>query len=113
MKQLELFKEPNRHAYRYSQLIFLFITFSILFFLLNSVAEARDLVDAAQSAQTMFNRIGVAAISIGITLGGILFALGAAQIGRMLLISGAIGAIAVLGAPAIVNLLGRIFGASV
>jgi len=76
-------------------------------------ALARDLVDAAQSAQSVFNRIGIAAISIGITLGGILFALGAAQIGRMLLISGAIGAVAILGAPAIVNLLGRVFGASV
>ena len=43
-------------------------------------AQARDLVDAAQSAQSVFNRIGIAAISIGITLGGILFALGAAQI---------------------------------
>ena len=74
-------------------------------------ADARDLVDAAQTAQTMFNRIGIAAISIGITLGGILFALGAAQIGRMLLISGAIGAVAILGAPAIINLLGRVFGA--
>ncbi len=113
MKQLGLFKNQDRIRYQYSQLIFLFITVSILFFLVNSVGEARDLVDAAQSAQTMFNRIGVAAISIGITLGGILFALGAAQIGRMLLISGAIGAVAVLGAPAIVNLLGRIFGASV
>lgn len=76
-------------------------------------AQARDLVDAAQSAQSVFNRIGIAAISIGITLGGILFALGAAQIGRMLLISGAIGAVAILGAPAIVNLLGRVFGASI
>lgn len=75
-------------------------------------ADARDLVDAAQSAQSMFNRIGIAAISIGFTLGGILFAVGAAQVGRMLLISGAIGAIAVLGAPAIINLLGRVFGAS-
>lgn len=75
-------------------------------------ALARDLVDAAQSAQSVFNRIGIAAISIGITLGGILFAIGAAQIGRMLLISGAIGAVAILGAPSIVNLLGRVFGAS-
>ena len=75
-------------------------------------ADARDLVDAAQSAQTMFNRIGIAAISIGITLGGILFALGMAQVGRMLLISGAIGAVAILGAPAIIQILGRIFGAS-
>lgn len=74
-------------------------------------ASARDLVDAAQQAQTLFNHIGIAAVGIGITLGGILFALGAAQIGRMLLISGLIGACAVLGAPAIVSLIGRIFGA--
>lgn len=73
---------------------------------------ARDLVDAASSAQSFFNRIGIAAISIGLTLGGILFALGAAQIGRMLLFSGFIGAVAILGAPALIGLLGRIFGAA-
>jgi len=83
-----------------------------MWFLLTSTVEARDLVDAAQSAQSMFNRIGIAAISIGFTLGGILFAVGAAQVGRMLLISGAIGAVAVLAAPAVINLLGRVFGAS-
>lgn len=75
-------------------------------------ALARDLVDAASSAQSFFNRIGIAAISIGLTLGGILFALGAAQIGRMLLISGFVGAVAILGAPALIGLLGRIFGAA-
>lgn len=74
---------------------------------------ARDLVDAASSAQSVFNRIGIAAISIGITLGGILFAMGVAHLGRMLLISGLVGAVAILGAPALVNLLGRVFGASV
>ena len=77
-----------------------------------SSAEARDLVEAAQSAQTMLNRIGVAAISIGITVGGILYALGASQIGRMIFFSGLIGACAVLGAPALINLIGRIFGAA-
>ncbi len=61
----------------------------------------------------MFNRIGIAAISIGITLGGILYAVGAAMVGRMLLFSGLIGAVAILGAPALINLLGRVFGASV
>jgi len=75
-------------------------------------ASARDLVDAASSAQSFFNRIGIAAISIGLTLGGILFALGSAQIGRMLLLSGFIGAVAILGAPALIGLLGRIFGAA-
>lgn len=75
-------------------------------------ALARDLVDAASSAQSFFNRIGIAAISIGLTLGGILFALGAAQIGRTLMISGFVGAVAILGAPALIGLLGRIFGAA-
>lgn len=84
-----------------------------LLILLSSTGHARDLVEAAQSAQTMFNRIGIAAISIGITVGGILYAIGASQIGRMILFSGLIGACAVLGAPAIIGLLGRIFGASV
>jgi hypothetical protein len=82
-------------------------------FLAQDYANARDLVEAAQSAQTTFNRIGVAAISIGITLGGILFTLGAAQIGRMLLISGGIGAAIVLGAPTLVNMLAKFFGVSV
>lgn len=68
-------------------------------------AMAKDLVDAAQSAQSMFNRIGVAAIGIGITVGGITFALGLAQIGRMILISGLVGAVCVLGGPALVTLL--------
>ena len=90
------------------------ISIAVLFiFGLGQVAHARDLVDAASSAQTMFNRIGIAAISIGITLGGILYAVGAAMVGRMLLFSGLIGAVAILGAPALVNLLGRVFGASV
>lgn len=82
------------------------------FFLAAHPALARDLVDAASSAQSFFYRIGIAAISIGLTLGGILFALGAAQIGRMLLISGFVGAVAILGAPALIGLLGRIFGAA-
>ncbi|RYZ77464.1 MAG: hypothetical protein EOP05_01685 [Proteobacteria bacterium] len=77
---------------------------------LAEAASARDLVDAAQQAQTLFNRIGIAAVGIGITLGGILFAVGAAQVGRMLLVSGFIGACAVLGAPAIISLVGKIFG---
>lgn len=73
---------------------------------------ARDLVDAASSAQSFFNRIGIAAISIGVTLGGILFALGAANIGRMMMISGFVGAVAILGAPSLIGLLGKIFGAA-
>lgn len=91
----------------------IFLTLILLVLAWSNPAMARDLVDAAQSAQSVFNRIGVAAISIGITLGGILYAIGAAMVGRMLLISGLIGALAVLGAPAIINLLGKVFGASI
>jgi len=81
-----------------------------ILFGLSDIAQARDLVDAAASAQSLFNRIGIAAISIGITLGGILFTLGLAQAGRMVLMSGLIGATAVLGAPALISLLSKIFG---
>lgn len=93
---------------------YLFMSLALIAFVLiaGDLAQARDLVDAAQSAQTMFNRIGIAAISIGITLGGILFTLGAAQVGRMVLISGLIGAVAVLGAPALIGLLAKVFGMS-
>lgn len=90
----------------------IFLSASILLFK-TDYALARDLVEAASSAQSMFNRIGVAGFSIGITLGGILYAIGMAQIGRMILLSGFIGACAVLGAPAIISLIGRIFGATV
>ena len=76
----------------------------------SQIANARDLVEAAQSAQSMFNRIGVAAVGIGLTLGGILFAVGASQMGRNVIVSGLVGACAILGAPALVNLIGRIFG---
>lgn len=76
----------------------------------NLPAHARDLAEAASTAQSLFNHIGVAAVSIGITVGGILYAIGAADLGRMLLVSGVIGACAVFGAPAVISLLGHIFG---
>lgn len=90
----------------------LYVVFGLLVLLIADQAMAKDLVDAAQSAQTMFNRIGIAAIGIGITVGGILFAVGAAQIGRMVLISGLVGSVCILGGPGIISLLGRIFGVS-
>ncbi|MDG0816475.1 hypothetical protein [Bdellovibrio svalbardensis] len=71
---------------------------------------ARDLVDAAASAQASFTRIGIAAISIGITIGGILFAIGMGMWGRLVLVSGFIGALAILGGPAAISLVARFFG---
>lgn len=93
-------------------IIFLCFVCLLWFLLTTNRAEARDLVDAAHSAHSEFNKISVAALGIGISLGGLFFAFGVAQIGRMLLISVSIGAVAVLGGPAILSLLGRIFGTS-
>lgn len=86
------------------------LSFMLLLLIITAQVFARDLVESAQSAQAMFNRIGIASISIGITVGGILYAIGAATIGRMLLISGLVGAFAILAAPAIISAIGRIFG---
>jgi hypothetical protein len=106
------FRNPEDHLTNH-QLVFILVMVLFSFLFYPELSGARDLVDAAQSAQSIFNRIGIAAISIGITLGGILYAIGAAMVGRMLLISGAIGAVAVLGAPAIINLLGKVFGSGI
>lgn len=106
-----IYKEQSNFDMK--QFLVILAIFSVTYLLAQDYANARDLIEAAQSAQTMFNRIGVAAISIGITLGGILFAMGAAQVGRMLLISGGIGAAVVLGAPTLVNMLAKFFGVSV
>lgn len=89
-----------------------FLILIVLTLLIVEPTYARDLIDAASSAQSFFNRIGIAAISIGVTLGGILFALGAANVGRMMMISGFVGAVAILGAPSLIGLLGKIFGAA-
>ncbi|MBC7429992.1 MAG: hypothetical protein H7336_15365 [Bacteriovorax sp.] len=112
MKLNQNLKNPDHHLTN-KELFFITLAIAISFLFYPELGVTRDLVDAAQSAQTMFNRIGIAAISIGITLGGILYAIGAATVGRMMLISGAIGAVAVLGAPAIINMLGKVFGSSV
>ncbi len=82
----------------------------ISIFAFADTASAKELVDVVASAQTMFNRIGIAAISIGITLGGICFAIGLSQVGRFVLMSGLVGAAIILGAPSIVSLVGRFFG---
>lgn len=73
------------------------------------VAFARDLVGAARTAQAQFTSIGVAGLGIGVTLGGILFVIGLAHVGRMVLVGALIGAVCILGGPAIISLLTKIF----
>lgn len=90
----------------------LYVFFGITILLVSHQAEAKDLVAAASTAQSLITKIGIAAIGIGITVGGILFAVGAAQMGRMVLVSGIVGAVCVLAGPALLSLLGRVFGVS-
>lgn len=110
--KFQLSKEDQKFAHLQKTLVLVSLVLFVII-LSAQVVQARDLAEAASTAQSMFNRIGIAAISIGITVGGILFTLGMAQIGRMVLVSGLIGAFCVLGAPAIISLMGRIFGVSV
>lgn len=103
----------TKRSHKLQNIILLTLISAALILILTSTAEARDLVEAMTSAQTLLNRIGIAAISIGITVGGIMYALGAAMMGRMVLISGFVGACAILGAPAIISLVAKIFGMSI
>lgn len=70
---------------------------------------ARDLVGAASSAQQQINRIAVGVSGLGITIGGLMFAVGMAAIGRMLLFSGCLGVLVIVAAPSIIQLIEKLF----
>ena len=89
------------------RLFSLFISFYI--FLLGQIASAKDLESIAQAGQAKFMSIGMASLGIGFTIGAILFGLGIAHIGRLIMISGAVGSVALLGFPAFLGLLKSIF----
>lgn len=77
-----------------------------------SGVSARDLSEALSVGQSMLNKIGVASLCIGVTVGGVLYTWGAAQLGRMIVTSGLIGAAFVLAGPSIIGMLGKMFGVS-
>lgn len=85
----------------------------LMVLLVVDLAYAKDVVESVHTAQAIFNRIGIASLSIGITLGGILFSLGFGNFGRIVLMSGVAGALCILGGPAAIGLLGKIFGISI
>lgn len=89
--------------------VFMVFVIFVVTIVVSDVAFAKDLVAAATSAQQMFNRIGFAAVSIGITIGGILLAVGLANIGRMVIFCGLAGAVTIFAAPGILNLLKTVF----
>ena len=72
-------------------------------------AFANRLEEAAQRGQSMVISIGQITAVIGIVLGGIAMSIGMANVGKMVLMSGMIGAAATFGGPAVIDLLREIF----
>lgn len=81
----------------------------LIILLLTSPAFATRLEEAAQRGQNIVISIGQITAVIGIVLGGIALSIGMASVGRMILVSGVIGAAATFGGPAIIDLLREIF----
>lgn len=72
-------------------------------------AFASRLEEAAQRGQSIVISIGQVTAVIGIVLGGIAMSIGMANLGRMVLMSGVIGAAATFGGPAIIDMLKEVF----
>ncbi len=72
-------------------------------------ALAKDITAAAATAQAQFAQIGIAAAGIGITIGGILFAVGLGSVGRWVLQSGLTGGAIIFGLQGIISLMRLIF----
>ena len=82
---------------------------SIALCLLTHPALANRLEEAAQRGQSLLISIGQITSVIGIVLGGIILSLGMASVGRMILMSGLMGACATFGGPALIEALRGIF----
>lgn len=80
--------------------------------LLSNPAFANRLQAAVQRGKTEVMLIAQTGSVIGIVAGGLLMSLGAGQLGKMVLISGIVGASAIFGGPALVEVLKSIFGAA-
>ena len=72
-------------------------------------ALASRLEEAAMRGQSIVISIGQITAVIGIVLGGIALSIGMANIGKMVLMSGIIGAAATFGGPAIIDVVKEIF----
>lgn len=76
---------------------------------LAELAFAKDISAVAATAQAQFAQIGIAAAGIGITIGGILFAVGLGSVGRWVLQSGLTGGAIIFGLQGIISLMRLIF----
>ncbi len=82
---------------------------SIALLILAHPALASRLEEAAVRGQSIVISIGQVTAVIGIVLGGIALSIGMANVGKMVLMSGVIGAAATFGGPAIIDVLKEIF----
>lgn len=81
----------------------------IILLLVSTPTLANRLEEAAMRGQSIVISIGQITAVIGIVAGGIAMSIGMANVGRMILISGIIGAAATFGGPAIIEVLKEIF----
>lgn len=81
----------------------------ILLLSVSDIALAKDISAAAASAQAQFLRIGMAAVGIGITIGGICFSIGLSMVGRFILQSGLTGGAIIFALQGILALARAIF----
>ena len=85
------------------------LIFSLSLLVLTSPALASRLEEAAARGQSIVISIGQITAVIGIVLGGISLSIGFANVGKMILMSGIIGAAATFGGPAIIDVIREIF----
>jgi len=81
----------------------------LLLNILTNPALASRLEEAAHRGQSIITSIGQTTAVIGIVLGGTALSIGMANIGRMVLMSGIVGAAVTFAGPAIIDLLKDIF----
>jgi type IV secretory pathway VirB2 component (pilin) len=82
---------------------------SIVLLAISNPALASRLEEAAQRGQSIVISIGQITAVIGIVLGGIALSVGMANVGKMVLMSGVIGAAATFGGPAVIDMMREIF----
>lgn len=82
---------------------------ALIVFILSNPAVANRLEEAAIRGQSIVISIGQVTAVIGIVLGGIALSIGMANVGRMVLMSGIVGAAATFGGPAMIDVLKEIF----
>jgi len=85
------------------------LTIAAILLVITHPAFANRLEEAAVRGQSIVISVGQITAVIGIVLGGIAMSIGMANIGKMVLMSGVIGAAATFGGPALIDVMKEIF----